>query len=62
MTMAKHSGITVHLGELAQAVLLDLLDNIARQLESGVDPLRVAQQIRAFTAAEKSDVREELLR
>lgn len=38
------------LDPVATAVLLDMLENIARQLETKVDPLQVAQQIRGIIA------------
>ena len=40
----------IQLDTVAIAVLLDMLETVARQLETGVDPLQVAQQIRGFIA------------
>jgi hypothetical protein len=45
----------IQLDPVALAVLLDTLENIARQLETGVDPLQVAQQVRAFIGKTETD-------
>jgi hypothetical protein len=46
----RHAGLSVELDELSKAVLLDVLNNVAKMLERGADPLQVAQQIRGFVA------------
>ena len=49
--------LTVPINPLALAAMLDILSNIAAQLETRVDPLQVAQQIRGFIAQTESDAR-----